>query len=59
MFDKLSRNQEDLIEFIDSNGQKQELLWTSDEDDMLKKHYQTPNHSLMKLLTRLKTRERV
>ena len=39
MFDKLSRNQDDLIEFIDSNGQKQELLWTLDEDDMLKKHY--------------------
>jgi len=44
---------------MESNGQRQELLWTTDEDDLLKKHYKTPNHSLMKLLAKLKSRGRV
>jgi hypothetical protein len=59
IYDKVSKNKEDAIDFLESNGERQELLWTTDEDDMLKKHYQTPGHSLMKLLTKLKTRERI
>ncbi len=59
IYDKVSKNREDAIDFLESNGERQELLWTTDEDDMLKKHYQTPTHSLMKLLTKLKTRERI
>ena len=59
IYDKVSKNKEDVLDFLESNGERQELLWTTDEDDMLKKHYQTPGHSLMKLLTKLKTRERI
>ena len=59
IFDQVSKSRNDLMEYMQSNGQKQGLLWTTDEDELLKKHYKTPQHSLMKLLTRLKTRERV
>ncbi len=48
-----------MVDFMESNGQRQELLWTPDEDEMLKKHHQNPKHTLMKLLTKLKSFERV
>ena len=54
LFDQVSKNKNDLLEFLHSNGQKQAILWTSDEDDMLRKHYKNTTHNLMKLLTRLK-----
>ena len=59
IFDQVSKSRQDLVDYMESNGQRQELLWTSEEDEMLKKHYKTPQHSLMKLLTKLKSRERV
>ena len=39
IYDKVSKSRADLEDFLNSNGQRQELLWTTDEDDMLKKHY--------------------
>ena len=59
IYDKVSKSQMDLMDFLESNGNRQELLWTTDEDEMLKKHYKTPQHSLMKLLTKLKSEDRI
>lgn len=58
-FGQVSDSRADLLEFLGSNGSKNYLLWTKDEDEMMCRHYKNPNHNLMKLLTKMKGPERI
>ena len=59
LFKALTFTRSDLIEYLESQGQKTQLLWQEEEDEILRKHFRNPNHHLMKLITRLKGPERI
>ena len=59
LFRELTYTRSDLIEYLESHGQKNQLRWQEEEDEILRKHYRNPNHHLMKLITRLKGPERI
>ena len=59
LFKALTFTRSDLIEFLESGGEKKQLLWQPRDDELLKKHYRNPNHHLMKLITRVKGPERI
>ena len=59
LFRMLTFTRSDLIEYLESHGTKNQLLWQKEEDEILRKHYRNPNHHLMKLITRLKGPERI
>ena len=59
LFRQLTFTRSDLIEFLESNGGKAQLLWNPKDDELLRRHYRNPNHHLMKLITRVKGPERI
>jgi len=59
LYNQVSRFKDDLIKYLLGGEKCDEILWTVDEDELLRKYFSEPRHCLMKLLVKLKTIERV
>lgn len=55
----MSYERSDLIEFIESGGVKKNLLWSTEEDEILTQNVNNPGNHLYKLILRLKGPERI